>query len=362
MKAPKGKAKAEAKADPKSKAVSSASAKIVAAKAKAKAKSKAKAKCKAKSKAADPTPEEPKKEKIVKGSVKDLKKRLMGAADQAFDETDDIEEHENDEDDEEKPADTTTATVRDRVKSNKFDAMHAKGLIPSHIIDMLSDGSKDNKNARLWKTQIVNNLFNRDSSGKLTMCPHAPFFTAWKQTQETHSMAHKEKALPRTVFMGKYFNNSSTALDNAVSLGEVDIVEANGKQFYSFQTFEKSHTRAKTAFQKVLTTAKKIDGDTSQHLSNAFDNLAYNFKRIGDGPSSSSSAEPSTSIVAVEVQPPLTGDEVFEKVKTVFEDAKAAIEKIGREIMKLVSKTVDDPKTTTTLYLVLKHVTKCLKL
>ena len=49
--------------------------------------------------------------------------------------------------------------------------------------------------------------------------------------------------------------------------------------------------------------------------------------------------------------PALSGDEVFEKLKEVLEDAKNAAERISREIMKLVGKLVDDAKTSQTLLL-----------
>ena len=240
------------------------------------------------------------------------------------------------------------------------------GQIPNDIVDMLHQGMRESKNPRTFKTEVINKLFNRDESGKLVMCPHAPFFTAWKQTKDIKTMTHRETAMPKTVFMGKFFNNSEEALKNSVAVGYVEMVKVNGKEFYSFVSLENAHTKAKEASQKVLQTEKKIGAATSQHLTGAFDSLDFNFKRICNSSdttvhssSGTSASGSSSAVVAVEVQPPLTGDEVFEKMRDVFEDAKGATERIGREILKLVSKTGDDPKTTGVLFFCCNTLFKC---
>ena len=130
---------------------------------------------------------------------------------------------------EEGSEDDTTSEKRDRCKTRKLETMLGKGQVPTHIIDMLEQGSKDQANPRAFKTELINQLFNRDAKGKLTMQPHAPFFEAWKATSHTNRVTESEKALPKTVFCGKYFQNSEQALAHALAIGEVDKVEVNGK-------------------------------------------------------------------------------------------------------------------------------------
>ena len=90
--------------------------------------------------------------------------------------------------------------LRDSAKSNKFDVLLGKGLIPTHIVDMLTERCKESKDARGFKTKLINSLFEREDKGKLVMVSHAPFFTEWKQTHDTRNMSHTEKALPKTMF------------------------------------------------------------------------------------------------------------------------------------------------------------------
>ena len=259
-----------------------------------------------------------------KGSVKDLKKRLLGAASNAFD--DDKGAPTKNSDDEAADELDDASGLRDRSKANKFDRLLGKGEIPSEIVDMLNEGMKNSKNPRSFKTELINKLFNRDDTGKLVMCPQAPFFTAWKQSQVTKSMTHKETAFPKTVFIGKFFNNSVDAFNHSLAVGDVEMVEVNGREFYSFVSLENAHTRAKVATQKVVQHEKKIDAAQCRHLSEAFDSLQFNFKKIcvmqpltdAQNSASVSSSQSGPSAVAVEVQPPMTGDEVFEKMKNVF--------------------------------------------
>ena len=110
---------------------------------------------------------------------------------------------------------------------------------------------------------------------------------------------------------------------------------------------------------------RKKSNDTSKRLSDAFDSLHFSFKRIAkevatpasaDAPQQTTGTSQGSVLVATEVQPPLTTDnDVFEKMKGVFEDAQAALERICRDIMKLVSKTIDDTTTSSTLFLVVDY-------
>ena len=345
---PKPKAKSKAKAKAKVKAAAKAAATKAAAKAAAKAKGKVANEGSPKGSPNVDDDPEPKKKAVPKKSVKDIKKRLLQASSTALDQA-------NASDDDE---DETGVDQRDRCKTKKFETLLARGEVPTHIVDMLTHGMKDSKAPRAFKTKLINSLFNRDDSGKLTMTPHAPFFTAWKQTHFQQRMSEKDTAFPMTVFCGKFFNNNQQALQHAVDVGDVQIVEQNGRQFYSFVTLEHEKCRLKVAVQKLTQVEKKVDDDAQKQLSDAFDSLDFNFKKIATTqPSSSSSGSSQVVIKAIadgpvsEVAPALSGDVVFERVKDVIEDAKNAAERICKDIMKLVGKLSDDAKTTQSLLL-----------
>ena len=200
--ASKGKAKAKAK----SKAAAAPLAKASAGKSSAKASGgKSNGDKKKKKAEADPEESAPPKKPKCQGQVKDARQRLLQNAASVLgsDRDDDPEKADSDdEDDDDDENDKASGKgKRDRCKAQKFDQMLAAGKIPTHIVDMLTEGEKDAKKPRKFKTEIINQLFNRDDKGKLIMQPHAPLFQAWKESHEKTKFKHKETALPKSVFL-----------------------------------------------------------------------------------------------------------------------------------------------------------------
>ena len=339
------KAFAKAVASPKKLAMKAA-VKAVAMKAAVKAKAKAKASGKAKAKAADKDDEgdgKPIKRPAAaaKGSIKDLNKRLLEAATCSDKGEDQEEEEELDEEGdvaEEEDADEP----RDRCKKQKFDTLLAQNKLPGHITEMWFKGVANEKNKRGFKTKIINSLFERDSKGKLIMRPEAPFFHSYKQTLERKSFGVEQTGLPRGVFRGMYFQNSEEALQEALNNNEVEIVTKGGRDWYSFIRLTKTHEVSKLGSQKLVTHDKKIEAGACKELEDAFDKMDWGF----NSPVTSNIAKTETKLkpaAPLAIQDAV--DQVyFAKVEPLFSDAKNALERLQKDLMKLAPLVASDPK------------------
>ena len=338
---PASKAKAKAKAKPK--AISKVSVTVQKAKAKAKGKAHSKSSAKTKpGKAKDendakdddnddkkgtkkkaaaktkPNKETEAKHDDEKGkdikkkaeakakSVKGVRKRLLEATVE-----EEAVETEGDDGDNEK---------RDRSKQQKFEMMLAKNQLPAHIVEMWSKAHDEQKTPRKFQTKMINALFNRDENGKLSMTPHAPFFAAYRETFEKKKFSHKEKALPRGIFIGRYFQNDEAAFVRSLEQGEIEAVDVAGKEWYSVKSLESSHDKYKLETQKLTQTEKKVDGKVCQGLVDAFDALQWGFKRVSNPSLGSASSSSALAIQDLPVPP----DDMFDKVKAILEDAKSA--------------------------------------
>ena len=273
---------------------------------------------------------EDKKKATANKSVKGVQKRLLEAT--ARDEVEQTEDGDAD------------GEVRDRSKQQKFEMMLAKNQLPAHIVEMWSRAQDDEKNPRKFKTKLINSLFNRDEHGKLSMTPHAPFFAAYRETFEKKRFSHKEKALPKGIFIGRYFGNDEAAFVRSLEEGEIEQVEVAGKIWYSVKSLEASHDKYKLETQKLTQTEKKVDANVCKGLVDAFDNLQWGFKRVANPAVGSGS---SSDLLAIKDEP---HDEMFDKVKAILEDAKGALERLSKDTMKMAPHFLLDQKHTVLVF------------
>ena len=346
----------KAVASPKTAAMKSAiAAKATAMKAKAKASVKAKA---GTSKAAkgvgkgqmDPAGKENegdgnpiKRPAAAKGSLKDLQVRLLEAAAADSDKDEDHEEEEEAEDEDDVEVDNE-GTTRDRCKRDKFHTLLSQNKLPGHITDMWFKGVQNEKNKRGFKTKIINALFERDTKGRLIMKPEAPFFTSYKQTQERKSFGVEQTGLPRGVFRGMYFQNSEEALQEALDNNEVEVVTQGGRDWYSFIRLRKTHEVSKLGNQKIVTQQKKIDGDACKSLEDAWDQLDWGFKPKASSNINKNDTKNINAAAPLAIQDAAADHVYFAKVESLFSDAKGALERLQKDLMKLAPLVASDPK------------------
>ena len=125
--------------------------------------------------------------------------------------------------------------ARDKGKGEKWARMRARGEIEPHILDMCDNPPASGGGKRTQRTEIINALFLRQSNGALLLNSKACMFQQHKRVYEEKFSKQKEKLLPRLLFCGKFFNNDTTALDNAVEAGEVFVEKDDqGKNLYGF--------------------------------------------------------------------------------------------------------------------------------
>ena len=95
---------------------------------------------------------------------------------------------------------------RDKGKAEKFKAM--RGQLPSHILNLYDDAANSKSSPRAFRTQLVNALFDKTSSGRYILRDDKPMFTEHKALYEKRYNKDAHVALPRGVMLGLYFHNS----------------------------------------------------------------------------------------------------------------------------------------------------------
>jgi hypothetical protein len=246
------------------------------------------------------------------------------------------------------PEDEGVDVKRDRCKKQKFDTLLAQNKLPNHITDMWFQGSKSVKNKRDFQTKIINNLFHRDTSGKLIMKPEAPFFSSYKQTVEKNAFKVEQVGVPRGVFKGMYFQNSEEALQEAIDNGEVEVVTQGGKDWYSFISLKKTHEVSKVSGQKVVGQQKKIDADACKGMDEAFEKLDWSFQPKARSESSIADAKVRhPQPLAIQDAP--IDDAYLSKAEPLLAEAKCALERLQKELMKLAPLVASDPKFSTSV-------------
>ena len=95
---------------------------------------------------------------------------------------------------------------RDKGKAEKFKAMRSQ--LPNHIINLYDEAANTKSSPRAFRTQLVNSLFDKTSSGRYILRDDKPMFTEHKALYEKRYNKDAHIAMPRGVMLGLYFHNS----------------------------------------------------------------------------------------------------------------------------------------------------------
>ena len=69
-------------------------------------------------------------------------------------------------------------------KARKFQRMLKQGLIPDEIVAMYNDANVKQKQPRLYRTELVNRLFQKTKAGEWVLCHDSPEFLSWKKNSD----------------------------------------------------------------------------------------------------------------------------------------------------------------------------------
>ena len=119
--------------------------------------------------------------------------------------------------DEEHEAGAMVLSKRDKGKGEKFARMRAAGQIPQHILHLYDETAKQSPSPRDFRTNVINQLFNKSDSGVFTMntgpssSRRRKLFTeAYKVYQQRYAGDEKQ-GMSRSVTLGLFFQNNIQA-------------------------------------------------------------------------------------------------------------------------------------------------------
>lgn len=131
------------------------------------------------------------------------------------------------------------AISRDKGKGEKWSKLRSQGLIEPHILDMY-DHPPSNTSKRQYRTDLINQLFERQDDGSLLVRADNSFFQQHKEMYEDRFSTDKEKMTTKLVFVGKNFSNDMAAFDRAMAAGEiVQSIGSDGVEYFGFKAITK---------------------------------------------------------------------------------------------------------------------------
>ena len=138
---------------------------------------------------------------------------------------------------------------RDKGKALKYAKMKDAGSLPEHIVSLVESESKKAVSARQFKTMAINRLFRRDKDGQIQLAMDTGLFTESCEVYSRTYAKKKEKALPKSIVCGLYFQNDTKSFDAALAAGDLEECEEDGKKYYSFKEY----------------TVGKVEGKNNKH-------------------------------------------------------------------------------------------------
>ena len=280
--------------------------------------------------------------------------------------TEEGEEEENFDDDDVVEPSSSKATKdekRHHGKARKWQRMLKAGQIPDDIVQMYNNTALQQKQPRLFRTQLINKLFQVDSNGEYTLCSDSPSFQAWKTNVDKTWASQKTVGMPPMVMLWQVFHGNELAMQAAEAAGQ--IFERNG--MYHAAT---SAGRCKTTADLMDLQGGSVDLDASSFaaMSNFLgkrDWAKYGqeledpaseppaLKRgkstlcLTDAPQASLAlAIPSSQAKQVPLAEPKVLKLTWKMVEKTIGDAKGANERLQRDCSRLVVKvrTAEDDK------------------
>ena len=142
-----------------------------------------------------------------------------------------------------------TAEKRDLAKARKFKRMSDAGAIPDHIYEAL-EKAKTRSSAQ---TALINQLFEKNGRGKLTMKLEKPVFEVTKSAKHQKYGKDETIGVPRNVMLHRDFRGDELALSASIAKGTVLVWMQDGVEFAGYR-------------QTVAGIGKKVDEKTRSRV------------------------------------------------------------------------------------------------
>ena len=193
------------------------------------------------------------KARSLQAQTESWKKLSLGNGEEGAEEGEEEEMKEDDQCIE--PGDTQGSEKRCYHKARKFQRMLKQGLIPDEIVAMYNDASVQQKQPRLFRTELVNRLFGKTKTGEYILCHDSPEFLSWKQNSDKSWATQSTEGVPYSIMLWNTFHGSVEGFADAQARG--DIYESGG--MWHHQKVQAGRTKATTDTQKLQSGSVSLD-------------------------------------------------------------------------------------------------------
>ena len=172
---------------------------------------------------------------------------------------------EEGEEEEQKEADPLVHPEEKRhyAKARKFAKMLKKGQLPEEIKLMYTEAAQKSESPRLFQTQLINKLFQKNKKNEWVMSTDNTEFASWKQSYDKKFLTAKSVGLPPMVMLWQTFHGSKEGMKEAASVG--DIFEENGLWYFK---------QVETGRTKELQDKMEISGGSAQLSVDEFSDMS----------------------------------------------------------------------------------------
>ena len=149
---------------------------------------------------------------------------------------------------------------RHYAKARKFGRMMKKGLIPDEILTVYRDASSQQKQPRLFRTELVNRLFKKTKAGEYVLCHDSPEFQSWKRSTDQAWATQKTEGVAYSIMLWNTFHGPEKGFQDAAARG--DIFEQDGLWHHTKVSAGRTRTKASTDTQHLSSGSVKLDTES----------------------------------------------------------------------------------------------------
>lgn len=287
------------------------------------------------------------KSKTLREQTKSWREKLNSSTAKEDDQQDEEEEEEEEEQENEEDETPENQETRDFNKARKFNKMLSKGQIPAEVMKLYEDAASKSPKPRLFRTQLINRLFKKSSSGEYVLSTGDNAFQSWVQSVDKKFATSEQVGIPYSVMLWQIFQGNTAAMADAEKKG--DVHEKDGMWY---------HGRVTAGRTKENQQSMQLDGGRTKLSVDEFADMQGHFMKrpwsqygaaVADeaeappqasGPSSGSGVSRQSNLRMLEDRPTVQKPEVipWKKVEAVVNDAKGANERLMRDTSRYVNK------------------------
>lgn len=124
----------------------------------------------------------------------------------------------------------TPDETRHFAKARKFAKMLKKGQLPEEIKLMYEQAAQQSATPRLFRTEMINRLFQKNKKNEWVMVTGSPEFSSWKQSQDRKFSTAKSVGVGGHIMLWQTFHGDKSAMEAAARDG--DIFQQGGLWHY----------------------------------------------------------------------------------------------------------------------------------